>query len=58
MYLIEIKLGNDKIRKYVPNADALEKLILENPQYEYVKIIEEVKNTPQSKPKTKVLQKK
>ena len=58
MYLVEIKLGDYKIQKYVLNAEALETLILENPQYEYVKIIEEVKNTPQLKSKTKVLRKK
>ena len=42
MYLVEIKLGNYKIQRYVINSSELERLIKENPQYEYVKIIEEV----------------
>lgn len=42
MYLIEIKLGDYKIREYVPNYEMIEKLIERNPQYEYVKIIKEV----------------
>ena len=51
MYLVEIKLGNYKIRKYVLNSEMLEQLIQENPQYEYVKIIEEVKPKVRSKKK-------
>lgn len=42
MYLVEIKLGNYKIRRYVYNMETLQKLMLDNPQYEYIKIIEEV----------------
>lgn len=42
MYLVEIKLGNYKIRRYIYNMETLQKLMLDNPQYEYIKIIEEV----------------
>lgn len=42
MYLVEIKLGNYKIRRYIYNMETLQKFILDNPQYEYIKIIEEV----------------
>lgn len=42
MYLIEIKLGDYKIREYVPDYEVLNRLIEQNPQYEYVKIIKEV----------------
>jgi len=54
MYLVEIKLGPYKIRRYILDNEALEKLIKENPQYEYVKIIKEVQT---DKPKTKVKEK-
>lgn len=43
MYLVEIKLGNEKIRRYVLNAEELGRLIQENiDTYEYVKILEEI----------------
>jgi len=54
MYLVEIKLGPYKIRRYILDNEALEKLIKENPQYEYVKIIKEAQT---DKPKTKVKEK-
>jgi hypothetical protein len=53
MYLIEIKLGDAKIRRYIPNAEMLAQLIEENPQYEYIKIIEEVKDENISKKKVR-----
>ena len=50
MYLVEIKLGSFKIRRYVLNAEMLGRLIQENMDtYEYVKILEEI---PNDKPKT------
>ena len=52
MYLVEIKSGDVKIRKYVLDNEHLEQLIQENPQYEYVKIIEDTNN------KSKVRRKK
>ena len=42
MYLIEIKLGDYKIREYVPDYETFKKLVEQNPQYEYVKIIKEI----------------
>lgn len=53
MYLVEIKLGEDKIKKYVLNSEMLERLIKENPQYEYVKIIEELKSNSKIRKKKK-----
>lgn len=45
MYLVEIKLGDAKIKKYVLDSKALGRLIQENMNtYEYVKILEEYKN--------------
>ena len=59
MYLVEIKIGNDKIRRYVPTPEMLGRLIQENMDtYEYVKILEEIPNEELVKPKTKKLQKK
>lgn len=42
MYLVEYMLGNDKIRKYILDDEMLARFIRENPQYEYVKVLEEV----------------
>ena len=54
MYLVEIKLGNEKIRRYVLNPEMLGRLIQENMNtYEYVKILEEIPNEELEKPKTK-----
>ena len=54
MYLVEIKLGSFKIRRYVLNAEMLGRLIQENMDtYEYVKILEEIPNEELEKPKTK-----
>ena len=54
MYLVEIKLGSFKIRRYVLNAEMLGRLIQENMNtYEYVKILEEIPNDELGKPKTK-----
>ena len=53
MYLVEIKSGDVKIRKYVLNNEYLEQLIKENPQYEYVKIIEDTNNKVKRKIKRK-----
>ncbi len=46
MYLVEIKLGSFKIRRYVLNTTTLEQIMQENPDYEYVKLV-------QDKPKVK-----
>ena len=43
MYLIEYKLGDFVIRKFILDDNALALFVMENPQYEYVKIIKEVK---------------
>ena len=54
MYLVEIKLGNEKIRRYVLNSEMLGRLIQENMNtYEYVKILEEIPNEELEKPKIK-----
>ena len=54
MYLVEIKLGDAKIQRYVLNAEALGRLIQENINtYEYVKILEEIKDEEVDKPKTR-----
>lgn len=54
MYLIEIKLGDYKIKKYVPDAKTLGQLIQDNMNnYEYVKIIEEIPNYELGKPKVR-----
>lgn len=54
MYLVEIKLGDCKIRRYVLNSEMLGRLIQENMNtYEYVKILEEIPNDELGKPKTK-----
>lgn len=54
MYLIEIKIGPHKIRRYVPTPEMLGRLIQENMEtYEYVKILEEIPNDELGKPKTK-----
>lgn len=50
VYLVEIKLGNAKIRRYVLNTTTLEQIMQENPDYEYVKLVSE-------KVKTKVRRK-
>ena len=42
MFLVEIKLGAYKIRRYIMTAEQLDRLIQENPEYEYVKIIQEI----------------
>lgn len=42
MYLIEYMLGNYKIRKYILDDEMLARFIRENPQYEYVKVLEEL----------------
>lgn len=42
MYLIEYILGNYKIRKYILDDEMLARFIRENPQYEYVKVLEEL----------------
>ena len=41
VYLVEIKLGNAKIRRYVLNTTTLEQIMQENPEYEYVKLVED-----------------
>lgn len=54
MYLVEIKIGERKIRRYVPTPEMLGRLIQENMHtYEYVKILEEIPNDELGKPKTK-----
>ena len=53
MYLVEIKLGNYKIQKYVINSEMLERLISENPQYEYVKVLKEISSEEITKPKAR-----
>ncbi len=59
MYLVEIKIGNFKIRRYILNAEELGRLIQENMNtYEYVKILEEIPNEELEKPKTKKKEKK
>ena len=40
MYLVEIKLGPFKIRRYVLNT-TLEQIMQENPDYEYVKVVQD-----------------
>lgn len=42
MYLIEYKLGDDTIKKFIGTTEILEKFMQDNPQYEYIKIIEEI----------------
>lgn len=42
MYLIEYKLGDGSIKKFIANTELLKKFIEDNPQYEYIKIIEEI----------------
>lgn len=42
MYLIEYKLGDGTIKKFIATTEILEKFIQDNPQYEYIKIIEEI----------------
>ena len=52
MYLVEIKLGNVKIKRYILNSEMLGRLIQENMHnYEYVKILEETPNEELAKPK-------
>lgn len=58
LYLVEIKLGPFKIRRYVLNSEYLAKVITENPDYEYVKVLKEIKDEELTKPKTRKLQKK
>ena len=43
MYLVEFKIGNYKIRRYISDAKVLGELIQDNMDtYEYVKIIKEI----------------
>ncbi len=42
MYLVEYQLGSYRFRKYIVNDEMLERFINDNPQYEYVKIIDEI----------------
>lgn len=51
MYLVEIKLGPFKIRRYVLNSEYLAKVLTENPDYEYVKVLKEIKDEELAKPK-------
>lgn len=52
MYLVEIKLGDFKIQRYVLNGEELGKLIQENiNNYDYVKILKEIKDEEVDKPK-------
>ena len=51
MYLVEIKLGPFKIRRYVLNSEYLAKVLTENPDYEYVKILKEIKDEELAKSK-------
>ena len=51
LYLVEIKLGPFKIRRYVLNSEYLAKVLTENPDYEYVKILKEIKDEELSKSK-------
>lgn len=45
MYLIEYKLDDIIIRKYIADNDALEHMIeTELPNYEYIKILKEIKD--------------
>ena len=44
MYLIEYKLGDGTIRKFIATTELLQKFIEDNPQYEYIKILEEIPN--------------
>lgn len=45
MYLVELKADDIIIRKYVPDNNALERLIeVELPNYEYIKILENIKD--------------
>lgn len=53
MYLVEIKLGDAKIQKFVMNTEMLARLIKENPQYEYVKILQEINNQEPVKHKSR-----
>jgi hypothetical protein len=54
LYLVEIKLGNVKIKRYILNSEMLGRLIQENiNNYEYVKILEEIPNEELTKPKTR-----
>lgn len=53
MYLVEIKLGNYTIRRYIYNMETLQKLMTDNPQYEYIKIIEEVNYNDKTKEVTR-----
>jgi hypothetical protein len=59
MYLVEIKIGDAKIRRYVSSPQILGKLIEENiDTYEYVKILKEVPNNELIENETKHLHKK
>ena len=51
MYLVEIKLGPFKIRRYVLNSEYLAKVLTENPDYEYVKVLKEIKDEELAKSK-------
>lgn len=51
MYLVEIKTGEVKIKRYILDKNALETLKQENPQYENIKILEEIKEIPKVKKK-------
>jgi len=51
LYLVEIKLGPFKIRRYVLNSEYLAKVLTENPDYEYVKILKEIKDEELAKSK-------
>lgn len=53
MYLVEVKLGAFKIRRYVLNSEYLAKVLTENPDYEYVKVLKEIKDEVIEKPKVK-----
>ena len=54
MYLIEYKLGDGSIKKFIANTELLQKFIEDNPQYEYIKIIEEISDEKlQEQPKVK-----
>lgn len=53
MYFVEIKIGEEKIKRYIANDQILAELLKNCRQYEYIKILEEIKEIPKPKAKTK-----
>ena len=58
MYLVEIKLGQFKIYRYVLDKEGIRRLLNDSPGYEYINIIKEMPQEEKEVAKVKKREKK